>query len=163
MDLDTAVAGIDHIFVSFRELTMLVGSSRLDGEASNRVEYRFEWNQSSCSECPLRERCLGPEQTHKTILVGEHHSALQSRRLEQKSESFQQRMRHRNAIEGTQSELVRAHGLRRARYRSLKKVRLQNYLIGAACNIKRWIRRATWELGQRLAPGMQNGVLSAAS
>ncbi len=27
-------------------------------------------------------------------------------------------------------------------------MRLQNYLVGAACNIKRWIRRALWELKQ---------------
>jgi hypothetical protein len=55
-------------------------------------------------------------------------------------------MKHRNAIEGTQSELVRAHGLRRARDRGLDKVRLQNYLAGAACNVKRWLRREIWNL-----------------
>jgi len=32
---------------------------------------------------------------------------LQARRAEQKTQSFKERMRHRNAIEGTQSELVR--------------------------------------------------------
>ena len=57
-------------------------------------------------------------------------------------------MKHRNAIEGTQSELVRAHGLRHARYRGLAKVKLQNYFIGAACNVKRWIRREAWKLQQ---------------
>ena len=57
-------------------------------------------------------------------------------------------MKHRNAIEGTQSELVRAHGLRRARYRDLAKAKLQNYFIGAACNLKRWLRRAAWQLQQ---------------
>ena len=58
-------------------------------------------------------------------------------------------MKHRNAIEGTQSELVRGHGLRRARYRGLLKVKLQNYFIGAACNVKRWLRREAWKLQQR--------------
>jgi IS5 family transposase len=53
-------------------------------------------------------------------------------------------MRHRSAVEGTQSELVRAHGLRRARYRGLLKVRLQAWFTGAACNIKRWLRREAW-------------------
>jgi IS5 family transposase len=51
-----------------------------------------------------------------------------------------------SAIEGTQSELVRAHGLRRARYRGLAKARLQNYLGAAACNLKRWLRRLAWEM-----------------
>jgi len=55
-------------------------------------------------------------------------------------------MKHRNGIEGTQSELVRAHGLRHARYRGLAKARLQNYFAGAACNVKRWLRRTAWEL-----------------
>jgi len=63
-----------------------------------------------------------------------------------KTLEFQKAMKNRNAIEGTQSELVRAHGARRARYRGLSKVRLQYYLIGAACNVKRWLRRVGWEI-----------------
>jgi len=49
-------------------------------------------------------------------------------------------MHQRNAIEGTVSELARAHGLRRSRYRGFAKVELQNLLIATACNIKRWLR-----------------------
>ena len=49
-------------------------------------------------------------------------------------------MQQRNAIEGTISELARAHGLRRSRYRGFAKVELQNLFIGTACNIKRWLR-----------------------
>ena len=54
-------------------------------------------------------------------------------------------------IEGTQSELVRAHGLRRARFRGLAKVRLQTYFAGAACNVKRWIRREAWRISQAVS------------
>lgn len=78
------------------------------------------------------------------MVVGQHHTHLQARRLEQKTEAFKVKARQRNAIEGTQSELVRAHGVRRARYRGLAKTRLQNYLAGAACNVKRWMRRLAW-------------------
>jgi hypothetical protein len=42
-------------------------------------------------------------------------------------------MQQRNAIEGTISELARAH-------RGFAKVELQNLFIGTACNIKRWLR-----------------------
>jgi IS5 family transposase len=68
------------------------------------------------------------------------------------TEAFKKDMHHRNGIEGTQSELVRAYGLRRARYRGLAKVRLQNYFIGAACNIRQWSRRLAWEIRQGLRP-----------
>ena len=60
-------------------------------------------------------------------------------------------MKHRNGIEGTQSELLRGHGMRRARYRGLAKVTLRNYFVGAACNVQRWIRREAWQLTQGLS------------
>jgi transposase len=124
--------------------------SRLEEQATGRVSYRFEWSAEACAQCPLRPQCLKADQKHRTLAVGEHHTILQGRRREQKTEPFKQRMKHRNAIEGTQSELVRAHGLRRARYRGLPKAKLQNYFIGAACNVKRWLRRAAWELASGL-------------
>jgi transposase len=127
--------------------------SRLEEESTGKVTFRFEWSYQ-CRDCPLREQCLGKDQRHRTIVVGEHHTLLQARRREQQTEAFKLRARRRNAIEGTQSELVRAHGLRRARYRGLSNVRLQNYFIGAACNIKRWLRRKQWllrQIGQTIA------------
>jgi transposase len=128
--------------------------SRLEEQSTGKVNYRFEWS-THCHDCPMRAQCLGKEQRHRTLLVGEHHSALQARRQEQKTEAFQERMKHRNAIEGTQSELVRGHGMRHARYRGLAKVKLQNYFTGAACNVKRWINRIVWELSRaRLEAGL---------
>lgn len=123
--------------------------SRLEEAATGKVSYRFEFG-TRCHDCPLRGQCLGPDQRHRTVTVGEHHTILQTRRREQRTDAFKERMKHRNAIEGTQSELVRAHGLRRARYRGLAKTKLQNYFIGAACNVKRWLRRVAWNLQNEL-------------
>jgi len=123
--------------------------SRLEEQQSGKVSFRFEWS-THCHGCPLREQCVGPGQKHRTVVVGQFHSALQARRVEQQTEAFVEEIKQRNAIEGTQSELVRAHGLRRARYRGLAKVRLQNYFVGAACNAKRWIRRTIWQMKQVL-------------
>jgi hypothetical protein len=124
--------------------------SRLQEQATGRVSYRFEWDTATCTVCRLRQQCIKTDHPHRALVVGEHHTTLQTRRQEQQTKPFQQRMKHRNAIEGTQSELVRAHGLRRARYRGLAKATLQNHFIGAACNIKRWLRRAAWELQNSL-------------
>ena len=82
------------------------------------------------------------------LRVNEHHTLTQARRKLMRTEEFKKDMHHRNGIEGTQSELVRGYGLRQARYRGSKKTRLQNYFTGAACNIKRWCRRVTWEAQQ---------------
>lgn len=124
--------------------------SRVKADKTGKTIYRMEWNQDVCQACPLRGSCLGERQTHRTIEVGQWHTLLQARRREMQTEAFKKDMHHRNGIEGTQSELVRAYGLRRARYRGLAKVRLQNYFIGAACNLRRWSRRLAWEVRQGL-------------
>ena len=94
------------------------------------------------------------------IRVGALHEILQQRRREQQSPEFRLQMQQRNGIEGTISELVRAHGLRRARYKGFAKVDLQNQLVAAACNIKRWFRKL---LGTVFAAQREQVVSSRAS
>jgi hypothetical protein len=122
--------------------------SRLEVQRTGQVVFRIEWSNTVCSDCPQRGQCLSTGQKHRTFVVGELHSFLQARRREMQTDAFKQEMHRRNAIEGTQSELVRGYGLRQARYRGQAKVRLQNYLIGAACNIRRLFRRLAWEARQ---------------
>jgi hypothetical protein len=135
--------------------------SRLVEQSTGKVSYRFEFS-TQCHDCSMRCQCLGKDQRHRSLVVGEHHTVLQARRQEQATAAFKQRMKHRNAIEGTQSELVRAHGLRHARYRGLPKVKLQNYFIGAACNVKRWIRLEAWKLRQAMSVGAVEAASAAA-
>jgi transposase len=119
--------------------------SRLEEAATRKVSYRFEWSWR-CHCCAQRAACVGTGQAHRSLVVGEHHDLLQARRREMRTSAFAGRMKRRAAIEGTISELVRGFGLRRARYRGRRKVSLQNWLIGAACNAKRWLRLTAWEL-----------------
>lgn len=121
--------------------------SRLQEEKTGKVTYRFEFG-IHCHDCSLSQQCLGKDQRHRTITVGQYHTHLQARRREQQTEAFKLRYRRRNAIEGTQSELVRGHDLRKARYRGLAKAGLQSYLTAGACNVKRWLRRTAWQLAQ---------------
>ena len=125
--------------------------SRLEEGATGRVSFRFEFSREDCQGCPLKDKCLGNGQKHRTVTVGENHTHLQRRRKEQKTEGFKEDMKHRNGIEATISELVRGHGLRRTRYRGLKKTSLHCLMCGAACNIKRWCARITWENAKKAA------------
>ena len=38
--------------------------------------------------------------------------------------------------------------------RLLAKTKLQNYFTGAACNVKRWLRRIAWEMEQAAVAGL---------
>lgn len=119
--------------------------SRVEDRWNGIVEYRFEWSWR-CKTCGLRQKCISSRQKHRTLRVGAKHMYLQTRRKEMQTKEFREKMKRRCGIEGTHSELVRGHGARRTRYRGLQKTCLQNYFIGAACNVKRWLKRMTWEL-----------------
>lgn len=125
--------------------------SALVEQSTGKASFRFEFSRKNCAGCPLKDKCLGSGQKHRTVTVGEYHTHLQRRRKEQKTEEFKEDMKHRNGIEATISELVRAHGLRRTRYRGLKKTSLFCLMCGAACNIKRWCARIAWENAQNAA------------
>jgi hypothetical protein len=133
--------------------------SKLTEQKSGKITYRFEFG-SQCHDCAHKAACVPKAQSHRTMVVGAYHEALQQRRRDQQSKEFQLQMHQRNAIEGTISELVRSHGLRRARYRGFPKVDLQNQFIAAACNIKRWFRKL---LGTVCAIRREDVALSGAA
>ena len=74
---------------------------------------------------------------------------MQKRRAEMREKGFNKKMYPRNGIEGTLSELVRGHGLRRTKYRGINRVRLSHYMMGAACNIKRYLNLKAFEMKSR--------------
>jgi hypothetical protein len=51
--------------------------SRLEEEATGKVSYRFEFS-THCHHCPLRGQCLGKDQRHRTVTVGQHHTPVAS-------------------------------------------------------------------------------------
>jgi hypothetical protein len=105
--------------------------------------YRFEWG-AQCDDCPQRKACTTARSGRRVLSVGPNHDLLQQRRRLAQAPEYRLRMRQRNAIEGTISELTRL-GMRRTRYRGLAKTGLANHMLAAACNARRWVRRIAWE------------------
>lgn len=120
--------------------------SKITESGTGRTYFYFEWNRQDCACCPLRGRCLSQKkkQPRRSIQVGEFHSYAQERRALCKTPQYQARMRQRNAIEGTNSELKRGYDLGRCRYRGLQKTDIQMQFTAAACNIRRWAARLCW-------------------
>lgn len=114
--------------------------SALTEQKSAKVSYRFEFGRQ-CRDCPVKSLCVPNTQPHRTIVVGALHETLQQRRRQQQSPEFKLLMQQRNGIEASISELVRGHGLRRARFKGFAKVDLQNQLVAASCNVKRWLQK----------------------
>lgn len=107
---------------------------------TKNVAYRAFFGKQ-CRDCPFFQNgdCTTVA-SGRRLDISRHHETLQRRRQEQRTEDFKQDMKNRAAIEGTISEAVRAHGLRRNRYRGLAKTQFQAYFTGVAMNLKRLMR-----------------------
>ena len=148
---DDGMLGADQFDVDIAERTATcpaghasVKCCRIHDAYQKAEYYRFHWGRQ-CASCERRSVCTKAQE--RTVCVGLHHDALQERRRQMQDPSFLARLRLRNAIEGTISELVR-NGMRRSRYRGLAKTALANLMHGAAVNVKRWFRLLAWHMKQ---------------
>jgi transposase len=107
--------------------------------------YRIEW-ASQCDRCPVQRQCTRSKNGRRILVVGLHHDLVQRRRQQMREAEFSKSMHPRNGIEGTHSELVRGHGMRRTKYRGKERVSLSHYLMGAACNVKRYLNQLAFQM-----------------
>lgn len=107
--------------------------------------YRIEWGDQ-CDSCPVQKQCTRSKSGRRILVVGLRHDLVEKRRKEMREAEFSKNMHPRNGIEGTHSELVRGHGLRRTKYRGLSRVSLSHYLMGAACNVKRYLNLLAFQM-----------------
>ena len=108
------------------------------------IQVRFE--AARCAACPYFGRCT-TSLRGRTLNLHPYREVLQARRAEAQTVAFREKLHLRAGIEGAISELVRAHGLRRARYRGEAKLRLQGYFTAIAANLKRLV--AWWTRAQK--------------
>ena len=119
--------------------------SRIRDSYMGTEYYRIEW-ASQCDSCPVQKQCTRSKSGRRILVVGLRHDLVEKRREEMRKTEFSKGMHPRNGIEGTHSELVRGHGLRRTKYRGLSRVGLSHYFMGAACNVKRYLNLLAFQM-----------------
>jgi transposase len=103
----------------------------------------FHFPKSACGQCDHRPRCTKTREARRVVGISAHNKELREAELYNQTDQFKQDMKLRPPVEGKLAELVRYHGMRRARYRGLKKLGLQCYFTAAAVNVKRWVKLLT--------------------
>jgi transposase len=102
--------------------------------------HNFHFPTPKCNACPVQKECTRDADGRRTVGISIRHREMVEAESYNKSEHYIKEMRLRPAIERKLAELVRYHGLRRARYRGLRKLGLQCFFTAAAVNIKRWFK-----------------------
>ena len=97
-----------------------------------------------CKSCPLRKACLPENHRNRARFVyrSPHQNEIDKIRKRQETAYFKSKLKERQwEIEGLFGEAKENHCLRRARFRGIKKVQIQFYMIAIAQNFKRLIGR----------------------
>jgi transposase len=121
-------------------------SPAVDEHGNEVVKIKF--SRKDCRTCPHRVNCTRAPRRTITVRCEEHYHALQAARTRETSPEYTREYTKRAGIEGTLSEGIRAHGLRRARYIGEAKTHLQHVLTAAAIN---FVRIGHWLMGKPLA------------
>jgi transposase len=116
-------------------------------EYGNEV-VKIKFSRKDCQACPSRVNCTRAPRRTITVRCEEHYKALHAARTRETSTEYAKEYAKRAGIEGTLSEGIRAHGLRRARYVGEAKTHLQHVLTAAAMN---FVRIGHWLMGKPLA------------
>ena len=109
------------------------------------------FSKEACNNCEFRDRCCVTEQvkTNKFFTTG---AAVESQNMRDEiKEDRKENTSKRAAIEGTNSELKRAHGLDDVKVPGLVKVSITTGLKITACNFKRFAKNALRKTAKKSA------------
>jgi transposase len=113
------------------------------------IQVRFSAQDcGACAQRALGTRAKSPQARTIKLHPRPQYEALQAAQAWYASDEGHRQYARRAGIEGTLSQGVRAFGMRRARYRGLAKMHLQNVAIAAAMNVDRLV---AWFEGRPLA------------
>jgi transposase len=109
----------------------------IDNRDNDVIKIKF--STKDCSACPSLLSCTVSKRQRRTVTLRpeQQYKALQLAREREATKEYKQEYARRAGIEGTLSQGVRAHQLRRARYLGLAKTHLQHLMTASAINLKR--------------------------
>lgn len=108
-------------------------------EQRHATAHRF--NDETCHACPLMKQCIDPKQKHgRTVHRSDYEPEYVNVRERAQTEEYAAVKREHPKVERRLGELINRHGARRARYRGLWRVFMQQILCALTANVKRMIR-----------------------
>jgi transposase len=100
---------------------------------------RFIFSQNDCSSCGQKGNCTRSDRRTVNVPV-EDLELLEEVKKYNASEEYQEDKKKRARIEPKQGEMKNLHGLKRARYRGLLKIKVQAIMTAIVVNLKRFVK-----------------------
>jgi len=115
------------------------------------------FSKETCDNCEFKNKCCIGEQTKMYKFSTTREAIEIQNKREGIKESIKENSSKRTAIEGTNSELKRAHGLDDVKVKGIIKVKITTGMKITACNFKRFAKNAIENLRKKPAlPNIRN-------
>ena len=109
--------------------------------------YQYVAHQKDCQSCPVKARCLPPNQKRRYVALSMYHPLLlQAQELKKTSGYRRERKRRQTIAEGTFASLDRL-GWAQSRLRGLWKVDCEGYMAALAHNALKLVRTLSRGVG----------------
>jgi IS5 family transposase len=146
-------------------LTCPAGQTTTQHERNhNDTGKKFRFSKKQCGACELRGSCLAEATTKsRTVIKNDYEAEYRAAQAKARTPAYAQVRQEHPAIERKLGELVNRHGLRRARYRGLAKVRWQGLLTALVVNLKRMVRLLATAVPAPPAVGMVRAAAAGLS
>lgn len=116
---------------------------REERKSNDKPMIQVQFDTAQCRRCGVRERCTRRNDRGRVVTLQPQaeQEALQQARQQQQTKQFRQAYAIRAGVEGTISEAVVAHEMRRSRYAGVEKTHLGHILTAVAMNV---VRLTAW-------------------
>lgn len=99
----------------------------------------FFFFREDCSVCEMKADCTRSERRSVSVPV-ENLELLEEVKIYNASEEYLKDRKKRARIEPKQGEMKNRHGIKRARYRGLLKIKVQAIMTAIVVNLKRFVK-----------------------
>lgn len=126
-----------------------------------RQAYGYYGSKEMCGRCPLKAQCTTSE-NGRSIQRHLRQDEIDAMRREAESGRARSDLRRRKYLmEGSFADAANNHGLKRARWRGLKRVAIQDYLIAAIQNIRLMVKSRLRRAGAGVQAAVQPAALTS--
>lgn len=137
---------VENFIINFSDYSAVCPEGKKNRKTSLYKDGRhgIYFNKVDCVACPHNSICANTKHCKAKILtLNKDYQEIFNRRKLQETKEFRDEMKVRPPIEGTISELVRFHGLRKIRYKGQNGRQFQCYASATALNVRRFFKALT--------------------
>lgn len=115
--------------------------SRTRQRSSRNSGWKYHFSKRQCGNCPLRNKCLSEgTKSGRTVIKNDYEAEYKAALEVAQSAEYKDVRKQHPRVERKLADIIRWHGGRRVRYRTIVRAKIQYFLTAIVVNCKRLVK-----------------------